>query len=73
MPIDHTLLASLRAAAAARGFCWSIGTTRLADFECRIWPWKQEMRGPVIIVGGRDWDDAIRQALLRLGDQVPHP
>ena len=73
MPIDHELLATLRAAAAARGLCWSIGTTRLADFECRIWPRKQEMRTPVIIVGGTSWDDAIQKALTRLGDQVPRP
>ena len=71
MSIDHELLARLRAAAAARGFCWSIGQTRLADFECRIWPRKQQMRRPVIIVGGTSWDDAIQQALARLGDQVP--
>ena len=66
--VDVTRLLSLE----DRGFCWSVGRTRLAAKECRIWPKSITAKGPVLITNGKDWEEAIGQALERLGNQKPN-
>jgi hypothetical protein len=63
-------LETLAATCADRGLCWSIGTTRIAEHECRVWPRKKSndptWKGPVMIVEGQDFADAIRKMLDRI-------
>ena len=56
----------------ARGFCWSIGVTRLG-MECRIFPRLPSFSRPVIIATGTCLEFAINAAIEQLGDQVPMP
>ena len=56
---------------AARGFCWSLGSTRLAEHEFRIWPRQQKFSKPVIIASGEGFVEAMESGLRKLGDAVP--
>jgi hypothetical protein len=54
----------------ARGFCWSIGVTRIG-MECRIYPRLPEFSRPVIIETATCLEFAINKAIEKLGDQKP--
>lgn len=56
--------------AESRGFCWSVGHTRLG-LECRIWPMAQNKKTPVIIESSATLSEAIRRAIENLGNQTP--
>lgn len=56
----------------ARGFCWSVGRTRLG-LECRIWPLAQNMTRPSIIETAKTLEAACQGAIARLGDRSPQP
>lgn len=49
-----------------RGFCWSIGSTRISEHEFRIWPKSSEDRAPVIISNGETFEAAVLNGMLKL-------
>jgi hypothetical protein len=66
--IDTTKLEEL----PARGFCWVVGNTRLGN-ACTIYPTSPQHGRPVIVGTGRTIDDAVVDAIARLGSQKPQP
>lgn len=54
-----------------RGFCWSIGSSRLSAHECRIYTMPQDDKYPrvSIIESGDSFREAVANALFRLGDR----
>ena len=59
----------LMAVCKEKNLCWSIGFTRLADYECRIWRRKQSESNAVILTAGKDFQESIDKALSRLSQQ----
>lgn len=55
----------------ARGFCWSVGNTRVHGIEARVWPRLQKHRVPVVIETGCTFADAIASAVERIGERYP--
>jgi hypothetical protein len=55
-----------------RGYCWSIGRTKICKYEIRIWPARDPNTAPVIIQDGISFEDSLKKALTKLGDQDPY-
>jgi len=65
--IDMTELVAIE----RRGYCWSIGRSRIGDRECRIFPHNGLYRYPIIIKTADTFKKAIAAALEELGDKEP--
>jgi hypothetical protein len=59
-------LRELDEACEAREFCWSIGRTRIARHECRVWPRDQTKTRPIVIKDGLSFEVSIRSALVTI-------
>lgn len=53
-----------------RGFCWSVGFSRIG-YECRIWPASPHYNHPIVIMPAPLLLEAIERAISRIGDQKP--
>jgi hypothetical protein len=60
------MIRELDRACKPRNLCWSIGRTRIAQNECRVWPRDQTKTKPVIIEDGPSFEASVHKALTRV-------